>query len=144
MNILQTLIEVKNELRASIEKAYEAIAASETELTELDVKKSTLQAEVMTLSKAVEPLRKEVEGQRRSTQEIFAEQEKAGKALDTIKAAIVREQQDLDKRRADAEKVIEEAKIGKLRDLEKQIADLEAKLAAKQKAYDDFIAKLSK
>lgn len=144
MNILQTLTDVKNELKASVDKAYEAIAASEVEVTELDVKKSTLQAEVMTLSKAVEPLRKEIEGQRRSMQEIFAEQEKAGKALDAIKSAIVREQQDLDKRRADAEKVIEEAKASKIRDMEAKLAAVEAKLAEKQKAYDDFIAKLSK
>lgn len=144
MEVIKTLTDVQAEMKASLDKAIHAMASVNDEVTALDVKKATLQAEVMTLSKAVEPLRQEAEGQRRATREIFLEQEKAGKELDSVKTAITRAQEDLAKQKADAEKVIEDAKVSKIRDIEAKIKALEEKLSEKQKKLDAFQAEWSK
>ena len=84
MDITKILSDVKAELKASLDKALEALSAVKEEVTSLDTQKLSLQAEVAKLSAAIEPLRKEHEGQRKSTREIFAEQEKAGKELEKL------------------------------------------------------------
>ena len=144
MDIIKTLSDVKAELKASLDKALEALTAAKDEVASLETQKLSLQAEVAKLTTAIEPLRKEADGQRRSMREIFLEQEKAGKELDSIKAAIVRESQDLAKRKADAEKVIEEAKASKFKDLEAKEAELNARIKAKEEKLAAFQAEWTK
>ncbi len=144
MAINETLIEVKAELKASIDKALEAFNSVKQEVVDLETQKISLTAEVAKLNTAIAPLRVENEGQRKATREIFLEQEKAAKELDSIKAAIVREQADLDKRRADAEKAIEEAKASKFKDLEAKETELDARIKAKEEKLAAFQAEWTK
>lgn len=141
---IESFNEAKGDLTAAMVKFTNVIDAAQREVADLESQKAVLAAEVASISRSLQPLRTEADGQRREASKAYEAARIANVEGEKQMAELNEKLQKLRQQADDAQQRAEAAYVEHMKTRQQEINEIDKKLEQKKKELADFHKKWAK